>query len=204
MANEYATLAQFKALPSITSSDSTDDALISVILTRASREIDSYCGGRRFFKTATETRRYNTPSSAQLDLDDDLLALTTLTNGDASVIAASNYFLDPVNDLPYHMITLKRSSGLVFMLDSGGNYEQAITVLGDWGYVDRSASDARSLRVISDTETACLIIAEAMYKKRYGQSVESVATVTGAGVVLSPRGIPTDAKLLIDNYVRLV
>ena len=44
-----------------------------------------------------------------------------------------------------------------------------------------------------------IIIALAAYKKRYGVGVDGVAKVTGAGVVITPAGIPADAKQILDR-----
>lgn len=200
--NGYASLTEFKALPEITSTDATDDAYIEDLIERASRAIDVYCG--QWFYAATQTRYFNTPKGRELELDAPLLTITTLTNGDASTIASSEYKLWPLNGPHKTHIKLLPSSATIWELSTASDHEGAISVAGTWGYVDRSATDPESMAAILNTNDACLSIALSAYKKRYGVGTEGVATVTGAGVVITPRGIPADAKLLLDPYRRLL
>lgn len=51
-----------------------------------------------------------------------------------------------------------------------------------------------------DIRQACLMIANAYYKRRYGESTSSVATVTAAGVVITPQDIPSVAAKTIERY----
>ena len=51
---------------------------------------------------------------------------------------------------------------------------------------------------------SALEIVNSAYKKRFGQSVGESATVTAAGVVLSPRDIPATAQAFIDSQAFLV
>jgi hypothetical protein len=212
-ANDYVTLANLKLYLRITSTDANDDTALSDLITQASRAIDNYTG-RRFY-SRTQTRGYDTPGyertdywrakyvpSRTLRLDDDLLAVTSITNGDGSSISGSAYNLTPNNEVPVYEIRLRPSSGITWLLGTNGDAEQVISVVGTWGYVDRTASDYRSLEVIADTELACKIICKAYYDKRFGQSTEGAATITGAGVVIRPSSIPTDAKLILDRYKR--
>jgi len=201
ISNGYATLAQFKAMPGIESVDTADDSYIEDLITRASRDIDGYCGGRAFY-ARTETRYFDYTAERQLDVDDDLLAITTLTNGDATTIAAAEYLLMNKSSAPYFAIRLKQSSSVVWTLDSDGNSDSVISVAGSWGYIDRAGTDARSVRVIRETEAACLAMAYSEYKKRHGVGVEGVAQVTAAGVVITPAGIPADAERRIRRYRR--
>lgn len=65
--------------------------------------------------------------------DAPLLAVTSLTNGDGTVIAASDYVLEPANAFPLFKIRIKSTSVQVF--DYTDTWEQAIHVTGVWGYV---------------------------------------------------------------------
>ena len=73
--NGYATLAEFKALLGITSTNATDDSIIEDCIEAASRYIDGKT--RRTFYARTETRYFSVPDGGerQLDLDDDLLTI---------------------------------------------------------------------------------------------------------------------------------
>lgn len=196
--NGYATLTEFKALPEITSSNATDDAAIEDLIERASRAIDTYCG--TWFYAATLTRYYDTPRGRCLELDAPLLTITTLTNGDGSTVANTEYKLWPYNGPHKTEIKLLPSSATIWELSTASDTESAISVAGTWGYCDRSATDPESMKAILATNDACLVIALAAYRKRYGQNTEGVATVTGAGVVISPRGLPLEAQQLLTPY----
>lgn len=198
----YATLAEFLAQPDIQSTEPVDDVYIEDLLDRASRDgVDAYTG--QWFYAYTQTRTYDVPKGRELVLDAPLLSVTTLTNGDGTVLANTDYLLRPANSVHATSIKLKATAGVVWLTDDDGEDEDVISVAGTWGYVDRDATDPESLRVISATKSACLAIALSAYKKRYGVGAEGAATVTGAGVVITPQGIPADAKQRLDSLRRL-
>lgn len=192
--NGYATLAEFKLYADITNTNANDDAVLEHIIEGASRLIDNHT--RRTFYARTETHYYDTPHGYDLwIMDDDLLTITTLTNGDASVITSASYKLLPLNISPKYMITLLPGSNLTWEADSNSDPTGAITVLGTWGYSATTPDDIRQ---------ACLMIVSAEYHRRFGENVGSVANVTAAGVVITPQGMPKNALDIINKYVRLV
>ena len=85
-----------------------------------------------------------------------------------------------------------------------------VTVLqrGDNGSTAATASNGATVYVwqtMKACQNACIEIANSAYRRRYGQSATSnTETVTAAGVVLSPRDIPTMAKTFIAQYEPLV
>jgi hypothetical protein len=144
--NSYATLTDFKSFQTISSTDATDDSVIEKMLEGASRWIDSYTG-RRFYPIIA-TRYFDVPQEVNkpklLQLDDDLLALTTLTNGDDTTITSTDYLLQPVNASPKWGIQLKPSSDVYWEYDSSNEYLAVIDVLGWWGYHDEYSQRAWS------------------------------------------------------------
>src|SRR3990172_7128676 len=134
--NLYATLAEYKAYSvargQTATTDTTDDGVIVDLLEKASRDLDDMTG-RQFYPTV-ETRLYDIPGDSELWLDGDLLSLTTLTNGDATVITTANYILRPNNHTPYYMVKLKGDSSVDWEADTDDDTEQVISVLGWWGY----------------------------------------------------------------------
>lgn len=202
--NAYCTLQQVKNRLSSDSlkTNSTDDTVIYEMIDEASRAIDLFCGSRTFYARTAETRYFDSVGGRQLDMDDDLLAITTLANGDASTIAASDYDLIDKNIAPYYAIRLKMNSGLVWLLDDDGSPEYAISVLGTWGYVDRAATDWRSTQVIRNTEHAAIETVCQVYKSRYGNTSGSATIVTPSGMVITPQDIPGWARGYIDAYRR--
>ena len=66
--------------------------------------------------------------------DDDLLAVITLTNGDATVLTTSDYFLLPRNDYPKYAIAIKESSSVIWETDSNNDSEGAISLAAIYGF----------------------------------------------------------------------
>jgi hypothetical protein len=139
--NGYVTLAEFKEhhLPE-TATDTADDGVISTILEAASRKFDDET--LRTFYPRVETRCFDSPSERQMNVDDDLLEVLTLTNGDTSTLAATEYNLVPKNVSPAYAVKLKEASAYYWTLDSSGNLEDAIDLIGIWGYHDRYSQRA--------------------------------------------------------------
>src|SRR3990167_8407606 len=157
--NTYATLAEIKA--SLTASgqtlttDAADDAVIEKLLESASRYIDEMTGERSFYPRV-ETRYYSIPEShgdtiwidgvqrssknaRELVVDDDLLEVISITNGDATSVTSAQYDLVPKNIYPKFAIRFKSSVSIVWEDDSSGNIEDVIAVTAIWGYHDRYA-----------------------------------------------------------------
>jgi hypothetical protein len=201
--NGYATLAEFKLWGSITSTDANDDSVIEDCIEAASRYIDGET--LRTFYARTETRYYDVPEaqgrpllsgrlilgSRLLKLDDDLLTITTLTNGDGNTIDATEYNLIPKNLTQKRAIKLKASSSKYWDMDSDGNTEWVISVAGTWGYSSTAPHDIRQ---------ACLMIGHSIYKRRMGENTSSSVKVTGAGVVITPQDVPSQAAAIIQKY----
>jgi hypothetical protein len=277
--NSYATLEEFKDQIRVTNPEPDDDTVIERLLVETSRYIDRVTG-RRFY-ASVETRSFDTPQNTINDralwLDDDLLEVITITNGDATTLASTEYNLYPINGYPKYEIRIIGSSAYYWQDDSNGNTEGVIDVLGIWGYRDEynvrawgtgdaindvaginaavttwtvadsalfqpghivkidnelcivsavprktsitvlargdngstaaahDDSDAITIwQVQPDIKGACLEIANSAYKRRFGENVSGVATVTGAGVVITPQDIPSGARAVIKRYARLV
>ena len=191
--NGYCTLADFKLWLNISSTETDDDSVIEDIIEGVSRFIDGETG--RTFYARTETRYFDVPPSLgrTLVLDDDLLTITTLTNGDENTIASTEYNLWPKNDPPYRRIILKASSTEYWEMDSSGNVEDVISVAGTWGYAASAPHDIRQ---------ACMMISTAWYKRRFGENTSSTVQITGAGVVIMPQDIPPTAMTILRKYIR--
>lgn len=194
--NGYATLKEFKAnaLPDA-GADADDDASIEKMIEGSSRYIDGET--KRVFYSSTSTRNFDVPDlgDPELWLDEDLLSITTLTNGDGNTIAATNYVLYPANETPKYAIRLKVSSDVVWEPESDGDEKQVIAIAGSWGYASTTPADIKE---------ACIEIANSMYKRKYGESMDSVARVTAAGIVITPQDISKYAASVIKKYRRTV
>ena len=115
-------------------------AQIDRLADAASRQIE--LATRRWLFSRTQTRLYRWPSFQQpygsiLDLDADLLSVTTLQakaqDTTPTTIVAADYFLEPNNQgPPYDRIEIDLSSTAA--LESGQTAQRSISVLGAWGY----------------------------------------------------------------------
>ena len=137
MTNKYATLTDYKAYTTsrgqTASTDTTDDGVISNLLTQASRDLDRET--KRQYYPSIETRLYDIPNDRDLLLDGDLLEVTTLTNGDLLEITNSNYLLKG-NRPPYWCVSLRDTSTVSWATSAAGSAEQVISLAGVWGYHD--------------------------------------------------------------------
>jgi hypothetical protein len=136
--NLYATLADFQGYMTprggSISTDATDDATATILLESVSRYIDSETD--RHFFPVQKTHLYDIPDfhTDTLWLDDDLLGVVTLTNGDSTVISSSDYILRTANTSPYWAIKLRMTSNITWEPDADGSDEQVISVAGVWGW----------------------------------------------------------------------
>lgn len=187
----YATTPELKLYLSI--STSTDDVLLSALITRAKGIIDTYC--KRTFEAAADTTRYfhavNDVDQNILYLDHDLYSITTLTNGDSTVISASDYVLLPANYKPAYSIALKWNASVAWTYSDSP--ENAISIVGKWAY---------SLTAPADIQHACIRLAAWLYRQKDTSGDVDNATIATGGVVLVPQGIPKDVHALLRGYVR--
>jgi len=187
---DYCTLNDVKQY--LSTDKSTDDALLSDLITKASVSIDTYC--QRTFAAHAETRTYDAVQDIHgrdLLVDDDLLSVTELTNGDGTVLSASDYVLLPANATPKYAVRLKASAAYFWAYDT--DPEQAISVNGSWGYVNSTVAPA-------DIRHAAARLSAWFYKQR-----DAPFEATGLpelGEVIIPSALPDDIKRALAPYVR--
>ena len=118
--NVYALLSDFRAYKTSPgtefTTDSVDDGVIEIILVAVSRHIDEQTN-RRFYPSV-ETHSFDIPDGTNDDrmlwLDDDMLALTSLTNGNDTTIASTEYVLLPANLSPKYALRLRAEHQMMF------------------------------------------------------------------------------------------
>jgi hypothetical protein len=277
VSNLYLTTADFLLWksPQGNTTNANDDAYIDALCEAVSRFADNYTG-RHFFPNI-QARLYNIPSFQDFErdtiyLDDDLLAITTLLNGDGTTIAGSEYILKSANITPYWAVKLRDTSSVSWQPSTAGSGEQVLSVAGTWGFHDKygsawlqagtlgaAISDTTSLtatmtaghtlasqqiwridsEILQGTATVNALtftqrgdnfstaathlinapvyvwhpipqiriftqqVVNSFYQKRNGVNVSSKATITAAGVVLSPEDIPASALAMLKPYMRL-
>jgi hypothetical protein len=173
---------------------STDDTLLTALIARAQAAIDAYCG--RTFEASGNTTRYFDVSrdvtGRTLRFDTDCCSINSVTNGDATAVAAASYVTEPRNQTPYWGITLLASTGLSWTFTS--NAENAIAVSAKWAY-SASAPD--------DIVHATLRLAAYYYRQKDAQ-VFDVTADPALGVMTVPVGMPADVRMILGRYRRLM
>lgn len=150
------------------------DDLLQAALDWATEWIDAFT--HRRFVGCTETRVFDRAArsaedSRILDLDEDLLSVQVLTNGDGTLISPADFWLAPRNERPYYQIRLTSNAWWVFPVDGW------VQVTGRWGYAEQP--DALIVG-------ACLNLAEYFFRTR---RLAEVVTLTSATT-----GLPATPK----------
>lgn len=167
----------------------SDDALGAALCTRAQAEIENYC--RRKFEGTTATRYYDVPEDDTLWLDEDLLTVTTLTNGDGNAIASTQYVLLPNNTTPKYAIRLRATASVSWETSVTTGDEKAITVLGSWGF---SASPP------ADIVHATIRWVAWLYRQRDGAFGQTARPEIG--IIETPLALPVDIEKMLKPYKR--
>lgn len=185
----YTTLADLKSYLNITVS--TDDTLLTALITRAQAVIDVYTD--RHFEAETTTKYFHIEDLEGQILylyDNDLLTITTLVNGNGTVIDAASYRLEPRNSEQKWMIRL---NGDVTWEFTDGDSE--ISVSGTWGW----SATAPANIVHAATRLAAFI-----YRQKDSSTDIDRPIITGDGVTIMPGALPQDVMRLLDPYRRRI
>ncbi len=190
----YCSVAELKRDLGITVTD--DDALLEDKIAEAQDLIDAHCGRR--FEAESKTRYYESDAldpedSNILILDDDLISITTLTNGDDSstTIASTEYWLIDRNEgPPYYAIRLKSDSDDSWEWDT----DCWVSVEGEWGWAERAPKKIN---------LACKRWAAYLYhQKDAGGGGYETTVIPEAGVITQPTGVPVDVVELLKPFRR--
>jgi hypothetical protein len=154
MSNWYATRRQVKDAGRIFGSDL--NPVVDRIIEAVSRRIDAHVD-RTGFIPKTQTRYYQWPQGLNIEWlleieKHDLISITTLKTKAQSAspvtIASSDYFLEPVNDgPPYSRVEIDLETSALF--EQGGGPQQAIEIVGEWGYQDVQRTVTNGFSTIS-------------------------------------------------------
>jgi hypothetical protein len=144
----YITLAEYKSyIGTLTQGQpvaysSVDDAALQVFIDEAQAFIEN--ATERRFEASTETRYFTSEAIPfnqpyTLFVGDDLLTVTTLTNGDGNAISDTNYWLYPYNQTPKYAVQLKTTTSWTFS-DNG-----RVSVAGTWGYSATASNNVKGM-----------------------------------------------------------
>lgn len=192
MASAYPTIAEFKAVTDISST--SDDTLIQTYLDNAKQTIEDMAG-RKFGVSGTSVRYYDAREAYEdgrlLVLDEDLVSLTSIVNGDGTSIATGDVFLLPFNDSPKTEILIKETSASRWTW--GTNPENSVEITGVWGF---------STTVPDPVYQATMRLAAFFYYQRDTSLDVDRPILTATGLYM-PSRIPSDVQMLIYPYSRL-
>jgi len=192
----YIELEDLRSYLGIESDETTDDDLLEGAIEDAQSYIESQT--HRKFEKETTTKYYSRDAldrydSTILQLDDDLLTVTELLNGDASntEITSDNYWLLDRNlGPPYHWIKLYSNEGVYWQWDT----DYWVEVTGTWGYSETPPGD-----IIR----ACTVCAAYFLHQKDSQVFDTTA-IPEAGVITIPQGIPATVTRVIERYKRYI
>lgn len=175
----------------------TDNPLLTNLIPRAQSIINAYT--QRVFEASGDTTRY---FDAVEDVDhlqrtlylgqNDLCQITTVTNGDSTVLTTSDYTTLPKNYTPYYALKIKLNSSNVWTYTDSP--EDAIAITGRWAY---------SVTAPSDIQHACIRLAVWLYRQKDASALGDVGSISQSGVVVQPAALPSDVQLLLMPYKRL-
>lgn len=188
----YTDLTSLKRYLGISSTN--DDTLLGECIARAQALIDDYTG-RTFEAAADTTRTFDAVDDVDgrlLYLDEALCQITSVTNGDGVVVAASEYTTQPRNETPYHALKLLASSGKAWQYED--DHEDAISIVGRWAW---------SVTAPTAIVQATIRLAAYLYHQK-DNAQELDRTVVAGGNVLLPSELPRDLTQMLDYYRRLV
>jgi uncharacterized phiE125 gp8 family phage protein len=170
-----------------------EDGLFETLISNAEAHIERQT--HREFTAATATRKFDAikdVTGAKLWLDEDLISITTLTNGDSNTIASSKYVLLPTNLSPKYAIKLLADSSVYWTYIN--NPEEAISVAGSWGY---------STTVPADIKYAVQLLTAFYYRSRQA-GPDADRTIFADGTVIAPAQAPQLVAELIAPYRKVL
>lgn len=200
--NGYCTLSEFKqwltAAGQTISADVGDDSVIESIIEASSRFIDGECS-RYFYKNATDETRYYTATDSTYVRPDDLVSITALYTDDGSREYSNTWTTDDYDLWPYNAaldgrpyVQIVRSPYSDYAFPAGT--AKGVKVTGVFGWPS----------IPAQIKEACVMISLSTYKRRFGENLSSVSTVTGGGVVITPQDVPAGAWAKINPFRRRI
>jgi len=195
VSHTYATIDEFKAYLSDISYGTTSDASLLTLLEAASRRVDAFTGRSRFgsgFGPRIGTNRYDGNGwSELLELDDDLLSVTSATwadttgGGTSTLTPGTDIYLVPYDTTPYRQAELTLLTNASF-----GVGLQTVSISGTWGYqslgraagtAGTASSSATTLLVTSAVQAGMTISVGTATEQMYVRAMSgSTATIDRA------------------------
>ncbi len=193
----YPTSANCKTY--IGASGAGDDTLIGWLLDGVIAWVEAWCG-HDFVAQAAQTVKVmpeypNILGRSRKKLlirDFDLMAVTSVTNGDGVSVASGDYTLLPLSGPPYFMIELTPGSGKYWW--RGWDGEGVVTIVGTTG---------QSTACPADVFQAILMLVAHFYRGRSSGAGGPLTTATRQGMVIEADKVPKTVLDLLANHRRV-
>lgn len=131
----YATLADVRMELGVNDPIATDDDPVAIKALRdATARIDLELPGKTFFPRV-QTRYFHSfadTDGLNLRLHEPLAELTSVTNGDGTALAGSDYTLIPRSGAPYTAVRLQANGATAWQAATDGDPVDALSVAGVW------------------------------------------------------------------------
>jgi hypothetical protein len=183
----YVTLSEFKSYiteatgGSQSSYSTAENALLQTFLDEAQADLETKTGRRFEGVTATRTFGVESVNGKKLLMDDDLISVSSIVNGDSATLSSTDWYLLPRNHTPHHAIAL---------VSEAWDATDDIQVTGVWGYSQTPSADCK--RIVKR-------LAFFFWQKRTNTG-ESV--VVGEGAIQTASEYPADVKTWIQRHER--
>ena len=181
----YCTLAQVKLNLAIPDTTTDDDDLLSAEIIRCQADIDAET--YRTFEAAADSTRYFDAiadvDGADLILDADLCAITSVTNGDSTTVTSSQYVTTPRNGTPYRKLSIRSDAGIAWTYST--YHEGSIAIVGKWAY---------SETVPADIEQMCIRLVVWRYRQRENRAGDEDRTIIAGNATILPSTMPADIR----------
>lgn len=194
----YPDVAAIKAWLEIPAGTTDDDAFLTQLRADVIGYIEGPAGaGRRFAVAADSTRRFDAERDVDLSdrrtlyLDEDLAALTSVTNGDGLTVPLASLSTEPRNEGPFYALTIRRGNSQVWTWNE--QPEDAIAVVGRWGY---------SITPPADIVLALKGMVAYFYRRRGSSGDQDRPIVGEGGAIIAASQIPKEYRAVIEGYRR--
>ena len=199
----YVASSDFIEYANITSSDhygANDEARWTSLIARSTAIIERTTG--LVFEATSDTGTSDAPLTRKFDavadvdgaalyFDKEICAITTVTNGNAVEVTATEYVTEPRNETPYYAIKILNSSNKDWTYTN--DPENAISVAGAWAY---------STTPPNDIKHACLRLMKWLEDQRKTDIDLDRPVLAGEGSVILPMRLPNDVMDILKSYKR--
>lgn len=186
----YCTLDDVKNYKQLTTSDL--DSLIEDLIDDVTVEIDTHVG--RTFTAFADVRYYDPNRDVDgqtLFVDEDLLSVTSILNGDGNYLPLTDFVLEPYNFNPKYGITIKTDSSTVWTYNNSP--EASIAVNGSWGY---------SFTVPRDVVRAT--IRTVVWRLDQRDAPFETTGLSGQDSTFIPSALPVDIERMLEKYKKRI